>query len=319
MESYLELLRETYAHGTDQINVRTGKVCRILAGPTLRFDLAEGFPAVTTKKLAFKAVVGELLGFFRGYTSAADFRSLGCSVWDANANETPAWLANPNRKGVDDTGRTYGAQWTDWRDDRVAESPQARDALAGDGYEVVMHDAAKGWWLMRRGINQLEGALRMLLTNPSDRRIIVSAWRPDEMDRMALPSCHMDYRFVAMEADRSLHLVFTCRSTDLFLGAPFNIASAAVFLSVMARLAGFRPATLTMQMANTHIYEDHFDAAREQLTRKPLPRPTLGMSDAIAPITDLGQINGAFARIQPADLWLENYQSHPAIKAPMAV
>ncbi|MDK9702539.1 MAG: thymidylate synthase [Sulfuritalea sp.] len=179
MQNYHDLLRLTLEQGVDQFNTRTGKTCRALVGHQLQYDLREGFPALTTRKLPFKNIVGELLGFFRGSDSAADFRALGCTFWDRNANETAAWLANPHRAGrTDFLGRIYGKQWTDWRDSRVAGSREERDALLAGGYTERLHDPAQGMWLMERGINQLEDALRKLLTDPSDRRIIVSAWRP---------------------------------------------------------------------------------------------------------------------------------------------
>lgn len=180
------------------------------------------------------------------------------------------------------------------RDRRVAASAVERDAMQASGMNTCLYDPAQGAWLMERGINQLEESLRKLLTDPSDRRIIVSAWRPDEFDRMALPPCHMDYRFVAVPHLRELHVVMTIRSWDLFLGGPFNIASTALFLEIMARLAGFKAATVTIQAANAHVYGNHVVQAREQLTRTHCAAPKLALSDAITQVTDLGNIQGAF-------------------------
>lgn len=218
MHNYHSLLRLTLEQGVDQLNTRTGKICRALVGQQLQYDLRDGFPALTTRKLPFRNLVGELLGFFRGYDSAADFRALGCSFWDQNANETAAWLANPYRKGVDDLGRIYGKQWTDWKDSRVVNTPVERDLLLAQGFSQRMYDAEQGLYLLERKINQLEHALYKLIADPSDRRIIVSAWRPDEFDRMALAPCHVDYRFVAFENPKVLNVVMTIRSWDLFLG-----------------------------------------------------------------------------------------------------
>lgn len=271
-----------------------------------------------------KNIVGELLGFFRGVTSAADFRALGCHFWDINANETPAWLASPYRQGHDSLGSVYGKQWTAWMDRRIADTPAERDRLLGLGYQVRMcsdtvdEEGKKTEWLMQRTINQLENALKKLLTDPSDRRVIVSGWNVAELDMMALPPCHMDYRFVAFENPRVLNLVMTIRSWDLFLGAPANIAATSIFLSVMARLAGFEPGVVTIQATNAHIYEDHFDQVRELLAREHLDAPKLILSDNIKRIERLEDIAGAFERIQPADITLEGYESHAAIKAPMA-
>lgn len=324
MENYHQLLRLTMEQGVDQYNTRTNKLCRALVGHQVQFDLRQGFPALTTRKLPFKNIVGELLGFFRGYDNAADFRALGCHFWDINANETPAWLASPYRRGHDDLSRIYGKQWTEWMDRRIAGTPAERDRLLGLGYQVrmcaddVSEDGKKTEWLMQRTINQLENALTKLLTDPSDRRVIVSGWNVAELDMMALPPCHMDYRFVAFENPRVLNLVMTIRSWDLLLGGPANICATAIFLSIMARMAGFQPGVVTIQATNAHLYEDHFDQVRELLSREHFAAPKLILSDNIKRIERLEDVAGAFTRIEPADITLEGYTSHAAIKAPMA-
>lgn len=318
MENYHQLLQIVLEQGVDQFNTRTGKLCRVLVGHQLQYDMASGFPAITTKKLAFNNMKGELLGFFRGYDNAADFRALGCTVWDQNANETQAWLDNPYRKGQDDLGRIYGKQWTDWSDKRVVDSQIEYERLCAMGFHTVFRDVSSGNILLERKINQLENALRTIITNPSDRRTIVSGWNPAEFDQMALPPCHMDYRFVAFEDTKTLHVVMTIRSWDLFLGAPFNIASTSLFLGIMARLAGYTPGTVTIQATNAHLYEDHFEQVREILTRDHFEAPQLVLGDNIKQIENLSEIAGVFTRIEPADISLVGYQSHAAIKAPMA-
>lgn len=323
MKNYHNLLARVMEHGQDQYNTRTGKICRAVVGEQLTYNLADGFPAVTTKKLAFKAMKGEMLGFFRGYDNAADFRALGCAVWDDNANKTQAWLDNPYRNGTQDyLGRIYGKQWTDWRTYREVPSSDSEqgDRLFEEGYRLVSDDGKVS--VFRKSTNQLENALRKLLTDPSDRRIIVSGWNVGELDMMALPPCHMDYRFVAFDgptpaARKVLHVVMTIRSWDLFLGAPFNIGNTSLFLAVMARLAGMDAGTATIQATNAHIYEDHYDAVREQLTRDHFEAPKLVISDRIRQVS-LSEIGGAFSRIEPDDITLDGYQSHSAIKAPMA-
>lgn len=314
MNNYHDIMQKTLDQGIDQMNERTGEVCRTLVGEQLHYDLAAGFPCTTTKKFAFKNCRGELLGFFRGYDSAAQFREIGCNVWDANANETPAWLASRHRQGTDDLGRIYGAQWTDWRDRRFVDATE-RESLLREGFREVMRDEVRGLFGMERSINQLENALLTLLTNPTDRRIIVSGWNIAEFDLMALPPCHVDYRFVAFEDPRVLHVVMTMRSWDQFLG--FNIPLTALFLEIMARLAGFTPGTVTVQVANAHLYASHFDAVREQLSRNHFPAPHLVLSDRIRQVTP-EEVPGVFADIEPDDIQLEGYQSHEAIKAPMA-
>lgn len=322
MENFHQLLRLTSLTGTDQFNKRTGKTCRIRVGEQLKYDLRLGFPAITTKKFAFKSMVAELLGFFRGYDNAADFRALGTTIWDKNANETQGWLDNPYRNGTDDLGRIYGKQWTDWKDRRVINlhstgSLVELDRLTDMGFDILAQDNVRGVMVMERSINQLENALATLLTDPSDRRIIIGGWNPAELDQMALPPCHVDYRFVALENPRVLHLVMTIRSWDLFLGAPFNIAETALFLSVMARLADFEPGTITIQAANAHLYDNHFEQVREQLDRDHLKSPSLFLSSRIKPVS-LSEVKGAFERIEPTDIALREYESHAPIKADMA-
>jgi thymidylate synthase len=295
---------------------RTGVGTFASVGHMLKFDLRAGFPAVTTKKLAFNAVKGELLGFFRGYDNAADFRALGCKVWDQNANETPSWVNNPHRKGTDDLGRIYGVQWTKWRDTRIARTPGEMDKLAAAGYPLVAHDKERGVAVYEREINQLEDALRTLLTNPYDRRIIISAWRPDEIDQMSLPACHVAYQFVAMP-DNTLHVTMWQRSTDAFLGWPFNQASTALLLALMARLCGRLPATVTMFSTDTHVYENHVDQVKAQVERAPYALPQLLLSENIQ-VTSVAELKGVFERIEPSDISLSEYEHHPALPAPMA-
>lgn len=319
MQTYLNLLNEVMEQGTDQLNERTGIVCRYLVGRQLAFDMRDGFPAVTTKKLPFKSGVAELLGFFRGHQSAAQFRELGCGFWDQNANETKAWLENPYRKGREDfLGRIYGAQWTDWTARRVATSDDEVQRLINEGFRVRLHDPVRNETLLERSINQLEDAARTIMTNPTDRRIIVSAWRPDEFDLMALPPCHMDYRFTPNVEQRTLDVVMTMRSADLFLGVPVNIATTSVFLAVMARLTGYTPARVVVQMTNVHLYGNHFDQVREQLARTPHTPPRLALSGAIRALSSVDEVSGAFTRIEPQDIALDGYQCEAPIKAPMA-
>lgn len=317
MQPYHDLMANVLEHGQYKPNTRTGIGSRALVGQTIKFDLREGFPAITTKKLAFNAIKGELLGFFRGYQSAAQFRALGCNVWNANANETVAWLANPNRKGDDDLGRIYGANWVGLRDWREVRSDDEFARLQAAGYELIAYDSSTGVRVLRREINQLELALSTLLKDPYDRGICVSAWRLDEFDQMALRPCHCDYRFIALP-DGTLNMTLGLRSSDGFLGAVFNYASAALFLSIMARLIGRISGSMTVFITDQHLYENHFEQMKEQLTREHFPAPKLILSDRIRPITDPSQIRGVFERIEPDDISLEGYRSHAAIKAPMA-
>lgn len=289
MIQYQDLLREVAVKGKRREN-RTGISTFGITGAMLKFDMADGFPAMTTKRLAFAQVVGELLGFIRAYDNAEQFRALGCRIWDANANKNTNWLANPNRKGLDDLGRIYGIQWRDFR-----------------GKDLV--------------VDQLQHAIYEILTNPTSRRIVVNAWNPCELDRMALPPCHVLHQYHVNPDEGSLSLTMYQRSCDLFLGVPFNIASYALLLHLVAWITGLRANSLVMFLADVHIYENHLEQVRIQLERDPLVLPTLKIHLGEEPFKPSfwqeAMINLSF--IKPSQIELLNYRCHPTINAPMAV
>lgn len=287
MKQYQDLLKEILANGTLLPN-RTGVKALSIPGAMLKFDLREGFPAVTSKKLAFNAMKGELLGFLRGYTNAADFRALGCKIWDQNANENRAWLQNSNRQGHDDLGRIYGAQWVGW---------EGEDGL----------------------VNQVQNVLESLLHNPTDRRMIISAWKPDEFEQMALPPCHVLYQFLANPETAELHLCMYQRSADCGLGVPFNIASASLLLSLVAHVTKFIPATFTHFLADAHIYENHIEGVKQMLEREPLPLPKLVLDLQEVKHFDSFRAFKALQAIEPDQIKLDGYQSHPSVPMEMAV
>ena len=302
MRNYLNLLEEVLANGTQQAN-RTGIDAISIPGAMIKFDLKDGFPAVTTKKLFFGAVVGELLGFIRGYDNAADFRALGCNVWDANANDPGLphapnrWLTNPNRKGEDDLGRIYGKQWTDWQ--YLVPCYDENNDLVANSHE---------------SINQLKVAIETIEKDPTNRRIIVNAWRPDEFDQMALPQCHLLFQFLVNVESKELSLCWYQRSNDLFLGSPFNIASYALLLSMVAEVTGYKPRHLTYFLADAHVYVNHLEQVRLQTSRNPFGPPQLRLS--------IPQAATAYERlclVEPHHIELMGYECHPAIKAEMAV
>lgn len=295
MRNYHALLQQILDEGQWEEN-RTGIRTKTIPGAMLKFDLREGFPAITTKKLAWKQVVGELIGFLRGVSNAADFRDLGCTVWDQNANENQAWLANPSRKGEDDLGRVYGVQWREW---------QKAKEHGPTGFDDT--------------IDQVAIALDKVRNNPQDRRIIVSAWNPGELDQMALPPCHMLFQLLP-RSDSTLHMTMYQRSCDMFLGIPFNIASYALLLELFALWTGRQAATLTMFLADVHIYENHIEQVQEQLTRVEYPAPTLDISEIFPPGCENMSLEDLLNCLDtPDDVQLVNYQHHPALKAPMAV
>jgi thymidylate synthase len=254
----------------------------------LQFDLREGFPALTTKKLAFKQVVGELLGFIRGFESAADFRKLGCTIWDANANENKTWLENPHRTEPDDLGYIYGSQWRRW-DGRVGE----------------YHD-------------QLLEALRKIYEDPTSRRNIVTAWNPSDLDYMALPPCHLLYQFLVNVERKELNMCMYQRSCDMFLGIPFNMASYALLLEIVSRVTGYKAAVLTMFLADVHVYVNHEDQVREQLNRNMLQPPRLVINAASDEPNGMSAL-AVMEALEPDQFELHEYRCHPPIQAPMAV
>ena len=216
MKQLQDLMKFVLENGVDQYNERTKHVCRFVAGKQVEFDVSEYFPAASGKFLPFKSVRGELLGFFRGYTNSKDFESIGCKFWDKNANQTQAWLDNPYRKGENDLGPIYGKQWTQWSDKRIVQTEEEKDRLLNLGYKVRMYSKIKYGedaleYLMEREINQLENAVRKILTDPSDRRIIVSGWNVAELDMMSLPPCHMTYFFVPNITTKTMDIVMSIR------------------------------------------------------------------------------------------------------------
>jgi thymidylate synthase len=323
MKSYLELVRTCLAEGSWQEN-RTGVRTLSIPGAMLRFDLSKGFPAVTTKKLAFKSAMGELVGFLRGYRNAAQFRALGCRVWDQNANENGAWLANPNRRGDDDLGPIYGVQWRRWPGYKViAASEAARiDRARSLGYEAMASFPLDGQphVLVHRSIDQVRHCLDTIVKSPSDRRILFHAWNPAELDEMALPPCHLLYQFHPNAGQRQLSLSLYVRSNDLGLGTPFNLAEGAALLHLFAHLTGYSAKWFTYFVGDAHIYETHIPMLEEQLTREPHPLPSFAISDRVPALAATGRYEPEWLeRVEPSDFELRNYVHHGPLTAPMAV
>ena len=199
MQQYLDLVQHILDHGSWQEN-RTGTRTLSFPGVALRFDLQEGFPAVTTKKLAFKSAVGELVGFLRASRSAAEFRALGCKVWDQNANENKQWLANAFRLSDNDLGPIYGIQWRQWPAYKVLDSsePAQIEASTKLGFRLVTEFTEGGVSkvLLYKAVDQLRQCLDTIINNPSDRRILFHGWNWAQLDEMALPPCHLLYQFL---------------------------------------------------------------------------------------------------------------------------
>jgi len=264
MQQYLDLLRLVRDKGVEKRD-RTGTGTRSIFGHQMRFDLAYGFPLVTTKKVHLKSIIYELLWFLRGETNVHWLQEHGVTIWDewADANG--------------ELGPVYGYQWRSW--------PAQTDGT----------------------IDQIANLIRDIKANPDSRRLIVTAWNPADVPRMALPPCHCLFQFYVAEGRLSCQLYQ--RSADIFLGVPFNIASYALLTMMVAQVTGLTPGDFVHSFGDAHLYLNHLEQADEQLRRKPFPLPTMRLNPAV---TDI------FA-FQYEDFTLENYQAHAGIKAPIAV
>ncbi|HYQ91552.1 MAG TPA: thymidylate synthase [Candidatus Competibacteraceae bacterium] len=324
MRQYLDLLRYVLNAGTWQEN-RTGIRTLSIPGAMLRFDLLnEGFPAITTRKLAFKSAMGELVGFLRAARHASDFRALGCKVWDQNANENPQWLANPYRSGTDDLGDIYGVQWRRWPAYKVLEAvneAQIEDAQKR-GFRLITRFSEDGRdkVLLYKAVDQLRQCLDTIMTDPTARRILFHGWNLAQLDQMALPPCHLLYQFLPNVARKELSLCLYIRSNDLGLGAGFNLAEGAALLHLVGRLTGLTPRWFSYMIGDAHIYENQLDMLREQLQREPYPPPRLVLNERIPEYAKTGLYEPEWLdNVEPDDFRLEGYQHHPPLMAPMAV
>lgn len=330
MKQYLNLVQDIFDNGSWQDN-RTGIRTLSIPGAMMKFDLQEGFPAVTTKKLAFKSAVGEMVGFLRAYRSAADFRALGCKVWDQNANENTQWLANPYRLQDNDLGSVYGVQWRQWPAYKVIDlsqpqsAAQVADALSR-GYqqigtvEDVGENGKTSSALLYKAIDQLRQCLDTIMTDPGNRRILFHGWNWAQLEEMALPPCHLLYQFLVNQSKREISMCLYIRSNDVGLGTPFNLTEGAALLHLVGRLTGYTPRWFTYFIGDAHLYENHVDMLQEQLRREPFPAPKLVLSDRIPDYAVTGKYEPEWLeKAEPSDFWLEGYEHHAPLTAPMAV
>ena len=262
--AYLDLLAEVLQSGARKTD-RTGTGTLSVFGRQLRFNLADSFPLLTTKKLHTKSILYELLWFLRGDTNIKWLQERGVSIWDEWADE------NGN------LGPVYGYQWRHWR------APEGRE------------------------IDQIENLIASIRKKPDSRRHIVTAWNPADVDEMALPPCHALFQFYV--ANGKLSCQMYQRSADLFLGVPFNIASYAALTLMVAQVTDLKPGEFVLTLGDAHIYLNHLEQVREQLTRSPRPFPKLKLNPAVKELLDF----------RYEDFTLEAYDPHPAIKAPIAV
>ena len=323
MKQYLDLVRDVIENGTLQEN-RTGVRTIALPGAMLRFDLQKGFPAITTRKLAFKSAIGEMVGFLRGVKNAAQFRELGCKVWDQNANENAQWLANPFRQGHDDLGEIYGVQWRQWPAyKRIPLSNAAAIELAqSQGFAKIAEAEEDGeaFVVLYKAIDQIRQCVDTIIKDPGSRRILFHGWNCAQLDEMALPPCHLLYQFHPNVETKEISLTLYIRSNDLGLGTPFNLTEGAALLSLIGRLTGYTPRWFTYFIGDAHVYENHLDMLTEQLKREPLAAPKLVISDRVPEYAKTGVYEPEWLeKIEPSDFSLEGYEHHPPLTAPMAV
>jgi thymidylate synthase len=278
--AYLSLLKEVLEKGRERRD-RTGVGTRGLFGAQLRFDLRDTFPLLTTKKVHLKSIVHELLWFVRGETHVAPLQQAGVTIWDEWA--TPAQAARFGR-APGDLGPVYGHQWRNFGATRNPDGSYARD-----------------------GVDQLANVVRDIQQSPHSRRLIVSGWNPKEADQVALPPCHTLFQFYVQDDEVSCHLYQ--RSADLFLGVPFNIASYALLTLMVAQATGKKPGDFVHSFGDVHLYLNHLEQAKEQLSRTPRALPKMRLNPARASLFEF----------QFEDFTLEGYDPHPAIKAPVAV
>jgi thymidylate synthase len=269
MQQYLQLLQKIIDTGVDK-NDRTGTGTRSLFGYQMRFNLQDGFPLVTTKKLHLKSIIYELLWFLKGDTNVQYLKGNGVRIWDEWADE------NGN------LGPVYGKQWRSW-------------------------EGANG-----KTVDQVSELVEQLKTNPDSRRLIISAWNVADLPEMKLMPCHCLFQFYTSPFEsgkRKLSCQLYQRSADVFLGVPFNIASYALLTMMIAQVCDMEPGEFIHSFGDVHLYKNHFEQAELQLTRKPFPLPQMKIDPEVKNIFDF----------KFEDFELQNYQSHPSIKAPVAV
>ena len=264
MRQYLDLLQHILDHGVEKSD-RTGTGTRSVFGYQMRFDLAAGFPLLTTKKLHTRSIIHELLWFLKGETNTHYLKEHGVTIWDEWADENG------------ELGPVYGKQWRSWQ--------------TSDG----------------RQIDQIAAVVERIRKTPDSRRLIVSAWNVADVDQMALPPCHLLFQFYVAQGRLSCQMYQ--RSADVFLGVPFNIASYALLTLMVAQVTDLEPGEFIHTFGDAHLYNNHLDQTRLQLSRQPRPLPTMKINPAVKSLFDF--------RFE--DFTLENYDPHPHIKAPVAV
>lgn len=313
MRQYLDLLQDVLDNGTERDD-RTGVGTIATFGRQIRFNMRDGFPAVTTKALAWKAVVSELLFFLEGSTNEhrlAEIKNDNKPYAELTEKERKTiWTANYENQGKalgytdGEMGRIYSAQYRGFRGVRENKDPMYKQDGSVYGYNVYYDTVV---------VDQVSDVIEQIKNNPNSRRLLVSAWNPAELNVCTLPPCHILYQF-DVDGDK-LSLMWVQRSADCFLGIPFNIASYALLLHIVARMTGKIPHELIGSLGNTHIYKNHIEQVKEQLTRKPHKLPQLELSAN----ADYSNIDSFLKSVKTSDFKLLNYKHDGKLTAPMAV
>jgi thymidylate synthase len=276
LDTYLKLVKKVLGEGKEKNN-RTGISALTIPGAILQHNCQTGFPLITTKKIYFKAICVELEAFIKGINNKKWFQERDCHIWDkwCNPKKIPANFNNVDRKKFqleeEDLGKIYGCQWRNFN-----------------------------------GVDQLLQIVTTLKNNPTDRRMLVTAWNPKELDEMAIPPCHVLFHLIVLE--KTLHLTWFQRSCDLMLGIPFNIAFYSILLHLLSYESGFEVGSITGLLSDVHIYKNHIQIAQEQIARKPYPLPTIKIIDFIN-----------IFEWEHTKIKLNNYLYHPRLLYPVAV
>jgi thymidylate synthase len=319
-KQYQQLLTDIGAlNGTIKTD-RTGTGTLSVFGRQIRHKMSEGFPLLTTKKMAWKVMVTELLWFLRGDTNIKFLLDYDCHIWDGDAYKNYAWKTSLDpkyqltkeefikqiktdeefAKKWGELGPIYGKQWRQWK---------------GDTWVEGNTDGTEGFYLQSEHIDQIQNLINELKTNPDSRRLMVSAWNVGALDAMVLPPCHYGFQCWTREKDgkRYLSLMWNQRSVDTFLGLPFNIASYGLLLEIIAKEVNMIPDELIGNLGDTHLYLNHIEQAKEQLHRTPFGLPTLKIAEHVKRAE-----GDCLPMYKVEDFVIENYESHPIIKAPLS-
>ena len=294
---YQKLLKQVLTRGVDKKD-RTGTGTKSIFGATIRHDMSDGFPILTTKKVAFKTMVTELKWFLRGDTNIKYLLDNNCHIWDGDAYKNWKTEYKETYNGLNDWQKE---QWKELTEEEFINAIKTDDEFANEWGELGPIYGAQ--WRKWDGIDQLEDLIVGLINNPDGRRHLVSAWNVNYLDEMTLPPCH--YSFQCYVADGKLSLMWNQRSADLFLGVPFNISSYGLLLLLLCKETGYKPGELIGNFGDVHLYNNHLEQAEEQIDRYSYDLPEVKLS-----CYDI--YRGDF------DVELINYESHPAIKAPLS-